>query len=83
MAPLRREPITEVTANDKLEEGEDDVKSSCPQCSGPHTCYNGRDKRRQPRGQLEPQTRPQFGSWAATRPREVGIASNRWSATQR
>ena len=24
------------------EEGGDDVKSSCPLCSGLHTCYNGR-----------------------------------------
>ena len=35
-----------VTATDKLEEGEDDVKSSCPGRPGPHTCYNGRDKRK-------------------------------------
>ena len=28
----------------KPEEGEDDVKSSCPLCLGRHTCYNGRDK---------------------------------------
>ncbi|KAH0447857.1 hypothetical protein IEQ34_023318 [Dendrobium chrysotoxum] len=32
------------TAGDKPEEGEDDVKSSCPLCPGRHTCYNGRDK---------------------------------------
>ena len=25
------------------EEGEDDVKSSCPLCPGLHTCYNGYD----------------------------------------
>ncbi len=29
------------TANDKLEEGEDDVKSSWPLWGGLHTCYNG------------------------------------------
>ncbi|KAJ7941631.1 hypothetical protein O6P43_035321 [Quillaja saponaria] len=29
------------TAGDKPEEGEDDVKSSCPLCPGRHTCYNG------------------------------------------
>jgi hypothetical protein len=29
------------TANDKLEEGEDDVKSSWPLWAGLHTCYNG------------------------------------------
>ncbi|GFP83148.1 hypothetical protein PHJA_000458200, partial [Phtheirospermum japonicum] len=27
------------TVGDKLEEGEDDVKSSCPLCPGRHTCY--------------------------------------------
>ncbi|GJR96813.1 hypothetical protein Tco_0268987 [Tanacetum coccineum] len=30
--------------DDKLEEGEDDVKSSCPLCPGRHMCYNGWDK---------------------------------------
>ena len=30
------------TAGVKPEEGGDDVKSSCPLCAGPHTCYNGR-----------------------------------------
>ena len=30
------------TARDNLEEGGDDVKSSCPLCLGLHTCYNGR-----------------------------------------
>ena len=29
------------TAGDNSEEGGDDVKSSCPLCSGLHTCYNG------------------------------------------
>ena len=29
---------------DNTEEGGDDVKSSCPLCSGLHTCYNGRYK---------------------------------------
>ena len=32
------------TAGDNSEEGGDDVKSSCPLCSGLHTCYNGRYK---------------------------------------
>ena len=32
------------TADDKLEEGEDNVKSACPLCPGRHTCYNGQDK---------------------------------------
>ena len=35
------------TARDTLEEGGDDVKSSCPLCSGLHTCYNGRYRERQ------------------------------------
>ncbi|XLT09121.1 hypothetical protein HN51_054914, partial [Arachis hypogaea] len=51
-----------VTAGDKPEEGEDDVKSSCPLCPGRHTCYNGRDKGSRSReGELTPKTRPQFG----------------------
>ncbi|KAK7299393.1 hypothetical protein VNO77_45686 [Canavalia gladiata] len=50
------------TAGDKPEEGEDDVKSSCPLCPGRHTCYNGRDKGSRSReGELTPKTRPQFG----------------------
>lgn len=32
------------TAGENSEEGGDDVKSSCPLCSGLHTCYNGRYK---------------------------------------
>ncbi|KAL0667484.1 hypothetical protein Bca4012_030188 [Brassica carinata] len=43
------------TAGDKPEEGEDDVKSSCPLCPGQHTCYNGRDKGSRSReGELTP-----------------------------
>ncbi|KAL2330620.1 hypothetical protein Fmac_018201 [Flemingia macrophylla] len=50
------------TAGDKPEEGEDDVKSSCPLCPGRHTCYNGRDKGSRSReGELTPKTHPQFG----------------------
>ena len=33
--------LSSETAGDKPEEGGDDVKSSCPLCSGLHTCYNG------------------------------------------
>ncbi|RWR98209.1 LOW QUALITY PROTEIN: ycf68 protein [Cinnamomum micranthum f. kanehirae] len=67
------------TAGDKPEEGEDDVKSSCPLCPGRHTCYNGRDKgSRSRQGELTPKkTRPKFGLQAATRLHEAGIASNR------
>ena len=37
------------TAGDNSEEGGDDVKSSCPLCSGLHTCYNGRYNRKRSR----------------------------------
>ncbi len=37
------------TAGDNSEEGGDDVKSSCPLCSGLHTCYNGRYREQQDR----------------------------------
>ena len=32
------------TARDNLEEGGDDVKSSCPLCPGLHTYYNGENR---------------------------------------
>ena len=69
------------TARDNLEEGGDDVKSSCPLCLGLHTCYNGVNKGKQ-RSDLEqtPKITSQFGLQAATRLREVGIASNLGSA---
>ena len=69
------------TAEVNSEEGGDDVKSSWPLCPGPHTYYNGID-----RGKLNreveriPETISQFGLGSATRPHEVGIASNRGSA---
>ncbi|KAH0454031.1 hypothetical protein IEQ34_018355 [Dendrobium chrysotoxum] len=48
-------PPGEYTAGDKPEEGEDDVKSSCPLCPGQHTCYNGWDKGSRSReGELTP-----------------------------
>ena len=37
------------TAGDNSEEGGDDVKSSCPLYSGPHTYYNGANKGKRPR----------------------------------
>jgi hypothetical protein len=74
--PLKRKHSQE-TASDKLEEGGDDVKSSWPLCPGLHTCYNGRYKPLQTReGELIGKNRSQFGSQAATRLREAGIASN-------
>ena len=69
------------TAGVKPEEGGDDVKSSCPLCPGLHTCYNGRHNGLPTReSERIPQNRSQFGSQAATRLREVGVASNRGSA---
>ena len=47
------------TADDKSEEGGDDVKSSCPLCSGLHTCYNGRYNRQRTReGERIPKAGP-------------------------
>ena len=68
------------TAVDNTEEGGDDVKSSCPLCSGLHTCYNGRyngQRRSDPERILK--SRSQFGLQAETRLHEVGVASNRES----
>ena len=72
------------TAGVNSEEGGDDVKSSCPLCPGLHACYNGRYKGLRYR-EVEriPESRSQFGSGSATRPREVGVASNRRSAMLR
>ncbi len=56
-------------------------KSSCPLCPGLHTCYNGRyNGLRRREAERIPQSRPQFGSQAAIRLREAGVASNRGSA---
>ena len=79
--PARKGGDSQRTAGDKPEEGGDDVKSSCPLCSGLHTCYNGRHRRKRTReGEQIRQNRSQFGLQAATRLHEVGIASNRRSA---
>src|ERR1019366_932961 len=81
---LVRKDLSRETAGDKPEEGGDDVKSAWPLRPGLHTCYNG-----QYRGQLPGNRMPiskscsQFGSGSATRPREVGFASNRRSAMLR
>ncbi len=81
--PLKRKHSQE-TARDNLEEGGDDVKSSWPLCPGLHTCYNGRYKALQTReGELIVKNRSQFGSQAATRLREAGIASNGVSERRR
>jgi hypothetical protein len=72
------------TAGVNSEEGGDDVKSSCPLCPGLHACYNGRYRGLRCReAERIPESRSQFGSGSATRPREVGVASNRRSATLR
>ena len=72
------------TAGVKPEEGGDDVKSSWPLCPGLHTCYNGVNKGTQTREREQiPKNTPQFRLQAATRLHEVGIASNRGSATPR
>ena len=66
------------------EEGGDDVKSAWPLRLGLHTCYNGWYKGYRYREvEAIPKSQSQFGSQAATRLREVGIASNRRSAKLR
>ncbi len=72
------------TVSVQLEEGGDDVKSVWPLRPGLHTCYNGRYNELLSR-EVEPisKSRPQFGSKAAIRLREAGIASNRKSAMLR
>ena len=68
------------TAGDNSEEGGDDVKSSCPLRLGLHTCYNGCNKgKRQRKLKRISEKQSQFGLWAATRPHEAGVASNRGS----
>ena len=47
--PARRGGNSGETADDKSEEGGDDVKSSCPLCLGLHTCYNGRYRKQRNR----------------------------------
>ena len=72
------------TAGVNSEEGGDDVKSSCPLCLGLQTCYNGQYKGLQDRKvERIPKSWSQFGLGSATRPHEVGVASNRESATSR
>src|SRR4029453_7697246 len=70
------------TAGVNSEEGGDEVKSSCPLCPGPQTCYNGRYNGLLYR-EVEriPQSLSQFGLESATRLHEAGVASNPGSAT--
>ena len=82
--PARDGGDSRETAGVNSEEGGDDVKSSCPLCPGLHTCYNGRYSGLRCREvELIPESRPQFGLESATRLHEVGVASNRRSATLR
>ena len=82
--PARKGGDSGQTACASREEGGDDVKSSWPLRPGLHTCYNGRYRGQPPReGAPIPQSRSQFGSGPATRPREAGFASNRVSAMTR
>jgi hypothetical protein len=84
MSYQRIMPGTLIGLPRKLEEGGDDVKSSWPLWLGPHTSYNGWYKGSQDRKVKPiPESHPQFGLWAAIRPHEAGIASNRGSATPR
>src|SRR5665648_824074 len=84
MLPARNGGDSWETAGVNSEEGGDDVKSSCPLCLGLHACYNGQYKGlRDRKVERIPKSWSQFGSGSATRPREVGVASNRRSATLR
>ena len=84
MLPARNGGDSWETAGVNSEEGGDDVKSSCPLCPGLHACYNGRYKGlRYRKVERIPKSRSQFGLGSATRPHEVGVASNRRSATLR
>ena len=49
MLPARYGGDSWETARDNLEEGGDDVKSSCPLCLGLHTYYNGYNKEKRSR----------------------------------
>ncbi len=82
--PRRQLQVSGGTAGIKPEEGGDDVKSAWPLYLGLHTRYNGRYNG-EPTREGEPilQSRSQFGLEAATRLHEVGVASNRRSATLR
>ena len=68
----------------QLEEGGDDVKSSCPLCLGLHACYNGwyRGLRYREVERI-PESQSQFGLGLQLDPMKVGVASNRRSATLR
>ena len=68
-----------------LEEGEDDAKSACPSDIPGYTHDTMADTmgRNAERRSQSHQSRSKFGLRSATRPHEVGIASNRRSAILR
>src|SRR4030081_3561550 len=80
MLPARNGGDSWETAGVNSEEGGDDVKSSCPLCLGLHTCYYGSDNELRYR-EVEriSKSSSQLGLGSATRPHEVGVASNRRS----
>ena len=57
----RKVEDSDETAEVNSEEGGDDVKSSCPLCSGLHTCYNGRYNEKQD-GDMEQITKTDLSS---------------------
>jgi hypothetical protein len=67
------------------EEGGADVKSAWSLYPGLHTCYNGQKQWAAQACKCKqiPQICPQLGLRSATRPHELGIGSNRGSATPR
>src|ERR1700704_3135162 len=65
------------TAGRNPEEGGDDVKSACPLCLGLHTCYNARyNELRYREVERKSKKRSSIGFGGASRPHEVGGASN-------
>src|SRR5690606_27878554 len=72
------------TAGVNTDEGEDEDKSSSPLCLKLDASYNSWNKGKKYRKvERIPKSRSQFGLRSATRPHEVGVASNRRSATLR
>lgn len=65
------------------EEGEDDAKSACPLIPwATHVIQWVVQQAAIQQCGANPKNHPQFGLWAATRPHEAGIASNRGSASR-
>ena len=84
MLPAGKAGNSSQTAQINGEEGGDDVRSVWPLRLGLHTYYNAQHNENRDREVTPiPKNRSQFGSQSATRLREVGVASNRRSATLR